>query len=83
MISIIDLLLKLIDLITYIGIEELFYKKILNKNIFNERIKNDEYDIEIIKKCVYCNKVIEGTIYCYKDNCYCSELCRIIAIEEE
>ena len=79
MIRLIDIVLKIIDLIPYLTTINFFYIK-KEKNV----IKNhSEYDIEIIKKCVNCGNIINGEMYCYKDNYYCSELCRLPSIKED
>lgn len=81
MIRLIDIVLKMIDLITYIGLDELFSKVNIIQNKKIEYYK--EYGIEIIKKCVNCDNIINGEMYCYKDNYYCSELCRLPSIKED
>lgn len=93
MISLIDIFLKIIDIMVYVGFDDfliidknVLQKKIFDKNVLQKKknIEYDkEYDIEIIKKCVKCGEIINGEIYCYKDNIYCSEECRYYVIEKD
>ncbi len=83
MISLIDIFLKIIDIMVYIGFDDffIFEKDVLEKKRSIEY--DNEYDVEIIKKCVKCGEIINGEIYCYKDNIYCSEECRYYVIEKD
>lgn len=62
-----------------VNIFNLFNKKEEIKYVENkkeEKKEEEEYYLKIIIKCNHCNSVIGSEMYCYKDNYYCSELCR-------
>ncbi len=62
-----------------VNIFNLFNQKEEIKYIENkkeEKKEEEEYYLKIIIKCNHCNSVIGSEMYCYKDNYYCSELCR-------